>query len=48
MIAAGVNPKTVSELMGHASIRITLDGYGHLFPGSRHEAANLLDAYLAK
>jgi integrase len=47
MIAAGVNPKTLSDVMGHASITITLDRYGHLFPGSRHQAANLLDAYLA-
>ena len=34
--------------MGHASITITLDRYGHLFPGSEDEAAELLDAYLAE
>lgn len=32
--------------MGHASITITLDRYGHLMPGSEEEAAGLLDAYL--
>jgi hypothetical protein len=32
--------------MGHASIGITLDRYGHLIPGSEGEAAELLDAYL--
>jgi integrase len=46
MIAAGVNPKALSTFMGHASITITLDQYGHLFPGSEEEAAELLDAYL--
>ena len=34
--------------MGHASITITLDRYGHLFPGNEAEAANLLDAYIAR
>jgi hypothetical protein len=29
-----------------ASISITLDRYGHLFPGSEDEAAELVDAYL--
>jgi len=32
--------------MGHSSITITLDRYGHLFPGNEGEAAGLLDAYL--
>ena len=34
--------------MGHSSVTITLDRYGHLFPGNESEAANLLDAYLAR
>jgi hypothetical protein len=34
--------------MGHASIGITLDRYGHLFPGSEDEAAELADAYLER
>jgi integrase len=46
MIAAGVNAKALSAFMGHASITMTLDRYGHLFPGSEDEAAGLLDAYL--
>lgn len=48
MIAAGVNAKTLSAFMGHASITVTLDRYGHLFPGSEGEAAELLDAYLER
>jgi hypothetical protein len=48
MIAAGVNVKALSEFMGHSSITITLDRYGHLLPGSEEEAAGLLDAYLER
>jgi integrase len=48
MIAAGVNAKALSTFMGHANISITLDRYGHLFPGSETEAAGLLDAYLER
>jgi integrase len=47
MIGAGVNAKALSTYMGHASIGITLDRYGHLMPGNEAEAAGLLDAYLA-
>jgi integrase len=47
MIAAGVNAKVLSTFMGHANISITLDRYGHLMPGSKEEAAGLLDDYLA-
>jgi integrase len=43
-----VNAKALSSYMGHSSITITLDRYGHLMPGSEDEAAELLDAYLAR
>jgi integrase len=48
MIAAGVNAKALSVYMGHASVTITLDRYGHLMPGNEDEAAALLDAYLGR
>lgn len=47
-IAAGLNAKTLSTYMGHSTITITLDRYGHLMPGSETEARALLDAYLKK
>jgi integrase len=46
MIAAGVNAKALATYMGHASMTITLDRYGHLMPGNEDESAALLDAYL--
>jgi integrase len=48
MIAAGVNAKALATYMGHASVTITYDRYGHLMPGNEDEAAALLDAYLAR
>jgi integrase len=45
-IAAGVNAKALSTYMGHSSIAITFDRYGHLMPGNEAEAADLLDTYL--
>jgi integrase len=48
MIAAGVNAKALATYMGHASVTITYDRYGHLMPGNETEAAALLDAYLAR
>jgi integrase len=46
-IAAGVNAKALSAYMGHSSIKITFDLYGHLMPGNEREAAALLDRYLS-
>ena len=48
MIAAGVNAKALSQFMGHSSIKVTFDLYGHLMPGSEREAAGMLDAYLER
>jgi integrase len=47
MIAAGVNAKALSTFMGHSSIKVTFDLYGHLMPGTASEAAALLDTFLA-
>ena len=48
MIAAGVNAKALSTYMGHSSITVTIDRYGHLMPGNEKEAAMLLDAFVGK
>jgi integrase len=48
MIAAGVNAKALSTYMGHSSIQVTYDKYGHLMPGNEEEAAGLLDTYLER
>ena len=40
----GVSPKVVQSWLGHATIAMTLDTYGHLFPsdGGMAEAPSLL------
>lgn len=48
MIAAGCNAKALSKIMGHASISITFDVYGHLMPGGESEARERIDSYLAR
>lgn len=46
MIAAGVNAKALCTYMGHHSITVTMDRYGHLMPGNEDQAATLLNSYL--
>ena len=45
MLDAGITIDKVSKFMGHSSITVTIDRYGHLLPGGEAEAAALLDAY---
>ncbi len=39
LISEGVHPKKIAERLGHASIQLTMDLYGHLFEGSDKESA---------
>jgi integrase len=36
-IEAGLTPKTVQTFAGHASLQVTMDRYGHLFPTEDHK-----------
>lgn len=44
MLAQGIPPKVISEILGHIRIGITLDNYAHLFEPQRREAAEKMDA----
>ena len=46
LLSSGVNPKVVSERLGHANIGITLGIYGHVLPGMQEEAAARFDSLL--
>jgi integrase len=46
LIAMGAHPKAIQERLGHSSITVTLDIYGHLFPGVGDELAKSLDAMI--
>lgn len=39
LIAQGESPKYICDQLGHSSIQVTFDVYGHLFPQSREEPA---------
>jgi len=39
LLSARVNPKVVSEMLGHATIAITLDIYSHVLPDMQQDAA---------
>ena len=43
LIAQGEHPKVIQSRLGHASIKTTLDTYGHLFEGLDEAAAQRLD-----
>ena len=42
-----VNPKVVSEMLGHASIAITLDTYSHVLPTMQESAAKAMEDALS-
>ncbi len=39
VVEAGGHPKCLQEMMGHASIRTTMDDYGGLFETTNRDAA---------
>ena len=47
MVAAGAHPKYLQAQMGHSSIRVTLDLYGHLFPDANRGVLDALDTLTA-
>ena len=44
LIANGEHPKRIQALMGHSSINVTMDVYGHLMPGGGDAVADRLGA----
>lgn len=44
LIATGAHPKVVQERMGHKSIMMTMDVYGHLFPALEQSTTDALDS----
>ena len=47
MLTNGEHPKVVSEMLGHASITLTMDTYSHVTPDMQRESANRLDELLS-
>ncbi len=47
LIAQGIHPKVLQATLGHATIGITMDTYGHLFSDAQRDAAVKMDAALS-
>jgi integrase len=43
LLSRNVNPKIVSEMLGHATVAITLDTYSHVLPNMQDAAARALE-----
>jgi integrase len=43
LLLKGVHPKFVQELLGHATIAITLDTYSHVLPGMGYQTATAME-----
>ena len=46
LLSRNVNPKIVSEMLGHATIAITLDTYSHVLPDMQEKAARAMEEAL--
>jgi integrase len=47
LLSKGVHAKFVQELLGHATIAVTLDTYSHVLPGMGNQAANAMEDALS-
>jgi integrase len=46
LLSRGINPKVVSEMLGHSNSSITLSLYGHVTPHVQQQAADMMDRLL--
>lgn len=46
LLSQGVHPKIVSELLGHTTIRVTMDIYSHVLPDMQREAVVAMERLL--
>lgn len=46
LLSKGVHPKFVQELLGHASIAVTLDTYSHVLPSMGDQASRAMEDVL--
>ena len=46
LLSQGVHPKVVSEMLGHSSVRLTLDTYSHVTPTMQQQATDAMETVL--
>jgi site-specific recombinase XerD len=47
LLSKGIHPKLVQELLGHATISITLDTYSHVLPGMGDQTITAMESVLS-
>ena len=47
LVAQGVHPRVVMELLGHSTIALTMNTYSHVLPQAQRDAVDLLDRLFA-
>lgn len=47
LLAAGVHPKVVQEILGHSNISMTMDVYSHVLPTMQQDAMNKLNDFMS-
>jgi integrase len=48
LLAQGVHPRRVMEVLGHSQIGLTMNTYSHVMPTLLHDAAGKMDAILSR
>jgi integrase len=48
LLAQGVQPRVVMEILGHSQIALTMDTYSHVIPSLKRDAANSMDKALGR
>ncbi len=47
LLAQGVDPRTIMEMLGHSQVTLTLHTYTHMLRSVQRDAARKLDAALS-
>ncbi len=45
LVSLGCQPTVIQKYLGHASLKVTLDTYSHLYPSALNEANDLMNAF---
>ena len=43
LVGQGIHPRTIMEILGHSTIKVTMNTYAHVAPALQREAATSLD-----
>ena len=46
LVAQGVHPRVVMEILGHSTIALTMNTYSHILPAAQRQAADAMDRLL--